>query len=449
MTNSQKFDDLPEIIISQILMSEPNQSIPLHIGIFELTRDSKFLKINGSVNLEWFPNKRVRFTGEVMENTFNLDDLFKLEQSYDLVINGLKTGTCHLSEVTVGDNSNFKGELDYSAVIGDKSIAVSKICFSIPNLRDFFGDPIKISKNGVGRNRMTFDTDEFLIIVDKLPKFDDLKKSLKSKGGYLFLYSGEIIKKNGAIYHEEMKDISICFSNFLSFLNGRRCSIYVAQGIYENNTIWTDFTPNRVDLYKTVRSWPCRFALEGLNEAWRKFYNILNVDKEEGFLNSIIHWYLEANCNPIIDNAIVLTQIGLELVYNWYVVEQKKILIGPDSENISAANKIRLLLSQIGLKNDLPSSFIELRNYIEQNKLPDGIEAFVQIRNALVHSQQEKRRKLDKISPTVLYQANELGLWYLELSILKIIDFNGKYQFRCSDKAWPKENEMLVPWMEK
>jgi len=94
----------------------------------------------------------------------------------------------------------------------------------------------------------------------------------------------------------------------------------------------------------------------------------------------------------------------------------------------------------------LPKRLTALGSFIVENELSDGIEAFVLIRNALVHSQEEKRKKLIKIAPAVLYETLELGLWYLELSILKVLNYKGKYQFRCSGEIWTGTNELNVPW---
>ena len=70
----------------------------------------------------------------------------------------------------------------------------------------------------------------------------------------------------------------------------------------------------------------------------------------------------------------------------------------------------------------------------------DEIDLFVQIRNAIIHSQVEKRKKLFNISPKVKYEAQQLGLWYIEISLLKILKFKGEYRNRCLSNSWSKED---------
>lgn len=444
--NKINLDNIPEMIQSSIIMDEPNQSIPVYSGIFNLNREGKTMLIDGSLVFEWFPTKQIRFNGNVLESEFPLDEIVKLEHTYELIVDGLTVGDCRFSEITFGENSAVHGVLNHYAIIGDKSIPVSKIVFSIPNLREFFGDAVKISEYGISKARLSFVTEKYTINIDHKKEHKELKEKLKLKGGYLVMHSGEIIKKDGEIHYSDLYYLKYCLSSFLSFLNGRKTGIFFAQGIHEGEIKWTDYTPMQVDIFKSVHSWPCKLSIDGLNESWSKFLEIWKLKNEDDFLNSAIHWYLEANVDSIIDNSIVLTQIGLELIYNWFVVENKKMLIGKDAENISAANKIRLLLSQIGLQNYVPAHFTELNSYVNENNLPDGIDAFVQIRNSLVHSQEKRRKEFSKVDPKVLYQVYEIGLWYLELAIMRVIEFNGKYCFRCSDAKWTGQNEINVPW---
>ena len=129
-----------------------------------------------------------------------------------------------------------------------------------------------------------------------------------------------------------------------------------------------------------------------------------------------------------------MAQTALELLYNWYIIENKKLLIGKDSENINAANKIRLLLSQLNLNYTIPKKFSYLDKFLKSEKLIDAPEAVVQIRNAIVHSQEEKRAKLNKIENMAKYEALQVCIWYIEVALLKILDYKGDYTNRCSEQ---------------
>jgi hypothetical protein len=82
----------------------------------------------------------------------------------------------------------------------------------------------------------------------------------------------------------------------------------------------------------------------------------------------------------------------------------------------------------------------------ENQVIADGPDAFVLIRNAIVHSQESKRKKLMEIPTLTKYEALKLGLWYLELALLYSFGFEGIYRNRCSASKWAGSDEEAVPW---
>lgn len=100
----------------------------------------------------------------------------------------------------------------------------------------------------------------------------------------------------------------------------------------------------------------------------------------------------------------------------------------------------------MSISYEVPPKFIRLEKYRIDSKLPDGIEAIVQIRNAIVHSQEEKRKKLSEIDNMAIYEAVQLSLWYIELSLLYILNFEDKYSNRCSVELVSSYKMELPPW---
>ena len=47
------------------------------------------------------------------------------------------------------------------------------------------------------------------------------------------------------------------------------------------------------------------------------------------------------------------------------------------------------------------------------------------------------------------YEALQLGIWYVELLVLYILDFKGIYFNRCSGAGWSGEGEEKVPWAKE
>lgn len=438
-------NNYPEMVQCKIQMESPNERIFIYEGVFELRSDELEFEVEGTVFFDWYPHSRPRFTGEMKNVTLDMYVKMNSINKFSIHIDGLFFGNGFLTNTST--NGSIEGVLSSDVVKGDRTIYVDKIKFSIANLRDFFGESIRTNDISIGRNRVQFEDESYKIILDKRHKFKDYENLLVSEGGYLTLYCGELTKKVGGISFDESKEILLAFSTFLNFLNGRRSSAIFRHGLFEDELIWCDYSGYFIDEYKSVMSWPPKFSTEGLNEMWVAFKGLWNDENDRDFLNTAIHWYVEANGNSgFVEGSILMTQIALELIYNWFIIEKKKLIMGKDSENIQATNKIRLLLSQLELTSEVPISLNHLTTYLDENKLKmDAPEIFVQIRNAIVHSQSEQRKKIAKIPDMVKYESLQLGIMYVELSLLKILNYQGKFHNRCSG-IFHNGGERLVPW---
>lgn len=451
------FKDIPDRICANVLMSSPNEEVPIFSGTFELRSDEKIYSVSGSIAFHWIPDSGARFEGIIQENG---KDFFKDEQqnpTYDVVVDGLSFGPGLVLRYSPGPHlksAYVTGVMAQQAVIGDKSIAVEKIRFSIPNLREFRGIPIKTitdTNASSSKGRICLENDGLVITMDMKDLSSGHKDSLKEKGGFYILYDGELVVKDKTVTYEFAGEILDCLGTFLTFVNGRRVSPLFASGIFEEKVVWRDCTDYYVDAHKTVHSWPQRWFTREINEAWVVFSRFWKDGDDRTFLRSIVHWYVEANAySGFAEGSIMMAQAGLELVYNWWVVENKRIVVGRDSESINASNKIRLLLSQIGIGSEIPDSFVELTQFIKENSdVHDGPEAIVQIRNAIVHSQREKRLKLSRIHYRAKNQVLRLCLWYIELSVLKILNYEGVYNNRCAKVLYHSDGEERVPWVKE
>jgi len=452
MTKDDFFDsfkDIPDAVESSILMTEANTPLTIYEGEYLLRNEQEEITINGCVYFNWVASSGPRFKGEITTGPGGFK--FSSFGKFEVVINGLVFGRGFITKSSLGAIISISGVISGTAVFGDKSIPVEKIIFSVPNLRDFDGMPVKKiigDKLSTGRNRLVFENETYEILIDQCIDYKSKKESLAEKGGYIILYYGELKSKKGSLKHEDTEEVFYCLSTFLSFLNGKRTSAMFHQGIFENEVIWCDYTEYFVDTHKDVRSWPQSHSISGLNDIWNKFSTLWKKTEDRNFLISAIHWYVEANGHSgFSEGSIIMAQTALELLYNWWVVESKQLILGKDSENISAANKIRLLLSQLNISLTVPESFTKLREFVDGNKdILDAPDAVVQIRNAIVHSQEEKRKKLSSIHHMAKFEALQLCIWYIEMALLRILDFDDKYFNRCSVEMYKSNAEEFVPW---
>jgi len=447
----EMYKDVPETISDAIEMKKANLPITIYTGIFSLIHKDFKIEINGKIIYEWLPDAGVKFKGEAKLDLRAFHSAFQNNETFQLKFKDLSFELCILSgfSSTFGtDPTSITGVINHPAIVGDKSILVSRIVFSIPNLRDLHGNDVKKTTPkmlSIGRNRIVLENRVYKLTIDKCRGYDELQNSLNSKGGFIIQYVGELRKNKGDISFEESKSVMHCLDIFLSFLNGRRTSVHFCKGFFDKKVIWTDYSQHLVENYKWVISWPIRRSIEGINEMWKVFSSIWNDKEGKNFLILAVQWYVQANSSSLsIEGQIIMAQTGIELIYNYLLIEKNNLLIGSDAETIGAANKIRLLLSHLNLKTSIPKAFTHLKDISEI----DAPEVFVQIRNAIVHSKEKNRKKLLKVNIQAKSEALQLGIWYIELSLLKILEFKGKYYNRTIRDQYPTKCEQVVPWIK-
>lgn len=339
-------------------MKQPNEPITVHVGTFELRQGANTISVEGKILFGWIPEIGMKFSGKVSAG--NALRLFDRMAKVQVVANSLVVGEAFVNHITHSHESELEGNLFGIAVWGDKSIAVSKVYFGIPNMRYFFGAPVTHTNGGktqLSRSRLTFENDHFVINIDKVDDFEDRMRSLTIAGGYSILYGGSIEHKRNSVKLSDLDEVLASFSHFLTFLNGRRCCPTILTGTHNNEVIWQDYSGYISNPYKFVYSWPCQMNTEGISLLWSSWSDLAKEELDFDFLKTAVHWYGEANSNAAsVEGSVILAQTALELIYNWFVVENKGIIVGADATNISASNKIRLLLNQLNVNFEVPPS---------------------------------------------------------------------------------------------
>jgi hypothetical protein len=458
--NEMNQNSIPKNIESWVIQASPNEPILIYTGLFTIKNSATSVELEGKIVFKWLPEMRPEFIGNCqLPSTSPLDsiDLLGQDNAAELLIDGALFGKCFVTKIQTGTNLDYaiiKGVLPGRALLNDTSVPVTSIKFSVANLRNLNGAVTKTVSGEdeiFSNNRFVFSLHDYIITLDKSNKFKNDFDSLQSDGGYYILYAGEISSVKGNIKLIDIDDLIHCFSIFITFLNGRRCSLLFLTGFFDEQPIWQDFTPRFTDQYQYVPSWVPLQNIAGINDTWQCFHALWQDKNNQSFIKSAVHWYVEANSHAAFtEGSIVLTQTALELLYNWLIIENKGLITGKDAESISAANKIRLLLNALDIPYKVPSSLPSLSKLVSDNKdITDGPDSFVLIRNAIVHSQENKRKRLMEISVKAKYEALTLGLWYLELALLYSFKFEGRYRSRVSASKWAGSDEENVPWMNK
>lgn len=422
---------LPEILLPQIKMTQPNEKLLFHEGNFIIKYKGQEFKLFGKIIFAWFPSLEslIFLSGfdHTLFKSFESEILVEIKSSnQDFICKGL------ISRIHRYEEYNLICLLTPPIELGNRDLLFDYARFEIPNLRDIQG--ILVQSNNVGyKNRLIFTDKESRITIDKLPEYISLKQKLYESSGYQLLYSGKLeLKNRKKISFDQIQGKLEAISFFLSFVNGSKISPLFRYGIIKNSAAWKSSSPYINDPYSFVYSWVTDMGNNGLSNLWKNFNELWQDKNDQECLKNIIEWYLIANQNKaLIEGSIVLIQNALELLFHWLIVEKFNFITATDADNISASSKIGFLLSQFKILPNIPDEFRGLIRYSKQYNIANGPDAFTRIRNCIVHPSSRKRKTLKELEDNSKVESLHLGLWYVELILLKHLRFKGEYRNRC------------------
>ena len=237
---------------------------------------------------------------------------------------------------------------------------------------------------------------------------------------------------------------------FLSFTAGRWVGPCLSMGYSATGSnVWRGFDVKQTKAYKYQHSWTDHFHVAHFQESFAGFMKRFSSPDWRDVVQIAIHWFIEANGNSgALEGSIVMIQTGLEMLGSEVLVEQEKWLGAKTFRDMPAADKIRLLLKWAGIPSELPKGSPILssgQGSIQANA--DGPTAITMIRNAIIHHDSKNRKKFGNWSDEAKFQAREIGLWYLELLILRLFDYMGTYSNRL--KAGFRGQVEKGPWDSK
>lgn len=333
---------------------------------------------------------------------------------------------------------------------GDDKTQMQYVVFHLFNFRDILGKTKSLEQmeipscpiKPVHTQHVHLMDDKWIVKLRSLVTSDKKRKF----SGCEMTHVGYLEKVDKTSFSgEEASKMLADLRHFFSFVKGAWCNPVCAVGFDSSgNRAWEYWSSPRIS-YSSDVSWFDEHHSEQLEELFPSFMSRWHDKNWNDTLMKIIYWYIIAN-HVNIDAGIILTQAALERFSNEYF---KTNLI-----NGSAAQKLEELFLNlnipIAITNDTPALkklAKDVNKHVKSNKLGQSMrwtiapKAFTEMRNYLVHSE-HRYYPLDFSS--AIYDANRLGLWYLELSLLNLFGYSGKYYNRLK-MGWIGEVED-VPW---
>jgi hypothetical protein len=421
------------------------EPILLHEGALELRHDALAIEAEGRIELELVPSLRVRFVmpdASVAAPVTGPSTLFVPAFRAKVPV--------FVTNVSLG-RGTIKGSLQPSSA--GASLGLAEIRFFVANLPDFMGDPLCEvlalpsggSQPSIWAGRVVLAAQDWRVILDERGDYNDVYARLNAEGGFDTTHTGSLRRVDGEAFSDtEASEMLNALAGFLGLVSGAWATPVAAIGLDGGGkVVWREWNP------RWTSPWSSRLCA----------FDRLKHDLSGAFAGYVERWldavwneplristqmYVEANGPITADTTLVLGQTLLELIA-WVRFVDELQTHSPadfDHSHLKASERLRELLAWIGISPAIPTSLSNLDQEATHRGWADGPHAITEMRNSLVHPRHRQRLTATPVHARIDLQ--ELVLWYAELALLRIIDYQGGYANRLGDKwAGVVEN---VPW---
>ncbi|TXK65107.1 hypothetical protein [Alkalisalibacterium limincola] len=448
-------------IEAKLTISDARSPVVLSQGSAKLYFPSETLTGNGEMLLRFLPEPRFCIETKFQRaQDNNFEYVFvagALESTMEFVfegqrIDGFATRRQVVRPASILNSSVSSIELDWSPgamplYFGDiDSRSVTSVILHLFNFPNFRGNQsVHFGASSFGA-LLILESRESRVWIQGLPRgaTGSAWRRIKAEGGCHLTHVAKLERKDcAALTLAEFELQREMLASFLSFVKGRNYSLaYNVALCTDGVTAWRSFDHPTSD--HEVNTW---FSTEDGSQAemlfplFEKRWNLSPNWRD--CLSTAIYWYTQATTEgrmPSIGAAIILTQSALERLAHHHAVIDQKVLSAEQFNALRASDRIRMLLSSLKIPIEITEDLPEIKRFNELNsgsKFTDGPHAFTYIRNSLVHPVAKQEME------DCYIDAWRLGLWYLELAILALCEYSGKYENRMIGEM------SFVPWYKK
>lgn len=407
---------------------------------FQKEPNKKF-EIEGNVVFNWLPKPKIYFECEKEDTGL---DLLSINAGYCTINSDLFKRK--IKAFITNSNSNLSGKVSLnlqptkSFIELHSESLLSQINFSIPNFPFYEGDRLKLEHNDKKQfwsGRIRIVSKEWEIILDKIHNHQKLKKQLKDKGGYAITFGGRIKRKDGTQFSFETAKPNINkLSHLLTFVSAQKTHPLIPVGITdEGKKVDLEWTLPMIDRWNTaVDSWVDIQNPQGISKIASEYFNLLDEEPWETNIPQLLYWYTFANRNTRgagTDGSIIIAVAALEqLAWSFLGKEQ--------FERNQLKRNLDKVFKGLNLPKEIPDKLDSLFRFStkEMNWQGGSSKVLSELRNEIVHPDRES-----KIPTDVLYEGLSLALWYFDISILSLCNYEGPYKNRTKISGFVGETD--------
>lgn len=448
MTENDPLSLIPAATTSEFLRFGVDEDIPLFSGELECKQNKTHRVGSGKLWFAWAPYPSIKFS---FEEDMHPDQIFLGECEITLRPSGKEFKAQILQIIGGTDRGRRATFFGVANPVKPKKrcLNLKKVVFNVPNLPHINGLPVK-HQDLVTNGRVILKNSEWKITLDPIHNIAERNFELRETSGYVITYVGVLEKRDSSLFSDEVaEDILLCLDYLLSFAVGYWTNAFLFTGFdLKGEKIWEEWTFQRFSRFISSSTWFDPIKSESLRQLFPDFLRLWQDSLWGDSLSRAIYWFIEGNRNAsAVETTMITTQAALELLIWVHYIEDKAILSAEGFDKLPASDRIRLALSNLKMANQIPSELTNLVALSKKLSCEDGPHILTEIRNKLIHPKgTTKRKSITSSASDSLIEAQELGLLYLELFILWLCGFNGKYAYRLRN---PKHQGQVqqVPWL--
>jgi hypothetical protein len=429
-------------------LGQKDEPILLYEGSLELVDNANADLIasgRGKVEFHWLPTPHAVYTLPSRRDVYEFPSSVSL-RSLDGVVDA--EGVVSTHQLGGGPMS---GSINTSSL--PEQATTTEVRFFVANLREFFGEPLYEewqaedghTQRSAWAGRVVLTDDVWRFTIDRRRDFEVVKLRLAAEGGVAVTHMGSLVRFNGTTFSAaEADDALVALSGFLGLARGQWAPPLLPRGLNANGDIvWQDWTQRNTSSWSGVMSPFDILHREHLQSGFAGYMTRWRDPLWNQPLRFATHMYVEANGPVTADTSLVLAQAALELIAWVLFVEEKRTHDERSFDKIWASERLRELLAWMGMTPAIPATLANLASEARRLDWADGPHVISEMRNALVHPR--KREMLNMPSMAARIELYQMALSYLELALLRLIDFNGEYTNRLASPSVGIVER--VPWI--
>jgi len=408
---------------------EPNQSVVLAKDeVVIKDNENALFSSSAEIRLDLLPRPRIHICIKKKLSDIEMSELtigmwtsesFMLELNNKKRIKGymMPSHSSNCSVIFLPSSGSIIG-------VGDDDTQMQYVVFHLFNFEETHSKHIHL------------EDDNWIVELKSLAESKNTFDRLTREGGYGLTHVGCFRKKdNTLISDKEARDMLYALDHFFSFAKGTWCNLVCPVGFTSSCRVWEAWSSPSGPSFSNPFSWFSGYCSEQLMNLFPGFMNKWNDEEWNDTLQKSIYWYLNANTSNT-DVGIILSQTALERLSFDYVVLKRKLISEDSFRHLKASDNFKLLFSLLELPIDINKDLDDFEKMAKEKKWENGPQGMSEIRNSLVHPKPKNKGKFK----SVYYNAWKLGLWYVELALLKLCEYSGNYFNRIT------ESIELVPW---